>query len=94
MLSVEVLVQDETRLLALVRLVRGEEVHPERRTTEGAILAHVLMTDEQYAEAQRAGFQCRVLVDYSKQPDPRDEVSKTNRFEAELQRIRSGAKGT
>lgn len=88
MLLVEVTIKDEKEYWQVVELVRGEEVHPEERLGEGRMRAHVLMTDDQFAEAQRRGFECRLITDYSKQPDPREEISKTNRFEAELRRLR------
>lgn len=88
MLLVEVRLTSDQTYWRLVEIVRGEEVHPERRNTDGSMLAHVLMTPEQYAAATREGFECRIVTDYDKEPDPRNEVSKTNRFEAELDRLR------
>ena len=93
MLLVEVLIADEKRYWQLVQIVQGEEVHPERRTPEGGMLAHVLMTEQQHAEATRNGYECRVVSDYSKLPDRRDEVSKTNRFEDDLRRLRGKGGG-
>lgn len=88
MLMVEVRLADENAYWRLVELVRGEEVHPERRNPDGSMLAHVLMTPDQYAQATREGFETRIVTDYDKGPDPRNEISKTNRFEAELRRLR------
>jgi len=88
MLQVEVRLADEPSYWRLVEIVRGEEVHPSKRSPDGSMLAHVLMTPEQFAEATRQGFECRVLTDYDKEPDRRGEISKSNRFEAELRRLR------
>jgi hypothetical protein len=88
MLLVEVPLASDKAYWRLVEIVRGEEVHPERRNPDGSMLAHVLMTPEQYAEASREGFECRIVTDYDKEPDPRNEISKTNRFEADLRRLR------
>ena len=93
MLLVEVLIADEEGYSRLVEIVRGEEVHPERKLPQGGTLAHVLMTEEQYAEAVRNGYECRVVTDYSKLPDPRDEVSKSNRFEEDLEKLRDKRTG-
>jgi hypothetical protein len=88
MLLIEVPLENERRYWRLVEIVRGEEVHPEQRNPDGSMLAHVLMTEQQYAQAMKEGFSCRIVTDYSKEPDPREEVSKTNRFEPELRRLR------
>lgn len=88
MLQVEVRLADEKSYWRLVEIVRGEEVHPSMRNPDGSMLAHVLMTQEQFDEATRQGFECRVVTDYDKEPDPRGEISKSNRFEAELRRLR------
>lgn len=90
MLLVEATVDGEKRYWQLVEIVRGEEVHPETPLSDGPARVHTLMTEDQLAEARRQGFACEVVTDYATLPDPRDEVSKENRFEAELRRLRGG----
>ena len=93
MLLVKVIIPDESAYWRLVEIVQGEEVHPEDKTVEGFTRVHVLMTKDQLSIAQRAGYACEIALDYSTLPDPRDEVSKDDRYAAELERLRE-TKGT
>jgi hypothetical protein len=50
----------------------------------------IVIGNENVRERIRSrGFDVKIVVDYSKQTDPRDYVSKGNRFEAQLARLRA-----
>ena len=55
MFLVEITIRSEQEYWQVVELVLGEEIHPEERLGEGRMRAHVLMTEDQFAEAQRGG---------------------------------------
>ncbi len=89
MLLVRVLIIDKKKYWHLVEIVKGESLYPEPKTPDNRKMVKVMMTEDQYKEAVKDGYECEIVLDYSKLPDPRDEVSKTNRYEEALAKLRS-----
>ena len=68
----------------------GLRIEPD---AEGKDWLVVIATGAVRKELEEMGLTQRIERDFSEEPDPRQQVSRTNRFAEELERLRSEKKG-
>ena len=63
--------------------------YPQFREVEKDLIEVVLLASSRYLNKfEEGGYTYEILKDYSDEVDPREYVSKTNRFKAELEKLK------
>ncbi len=92
MLIVQVRVPSADALKSAAAIVRGDVVSSKREGED--FVARLVVHDEAEEQKLRAtGVALEVLFDSRTRPDPREQVSKVNRYAAELERWKRGEGG-
>jgi len=92
-LIVQVRVPSADALKSIVAIVRGDVVSAKREGED--FVARLVVHDEAEEEKLRAsGVSLEILSDSRTRPDPRDQVSRVNRYAADVERWKRGEGGT
>ena len=89
MLIVKARIPDPDALMRAASIVRGDVVSL-KREAEGFVAKLVVREEAQLEELRGSGAVLEILFDSRTRPDPREEVSKVDRYAEELRRLKRG----
>ena len=75
------------------QIANGDVYHVHRDSKTEAILAEIILSEDCLPELQALGIETEIDFESRKALDPREEVSRINRFAGELGRLRREKRG-